>query len=198
MTGGIYTWHGVSWRNFQTTKAAVGTNSAQGSTSFLIPARYSSLKQLLVTHRDQDATTSSYIKRAQTSLCHSNMSQYQFRVGSVLMPQAPVTSGSGTNAVGWRSEMMQELLRSFHKIGGAGQPAALNLLSWNRGNSDGFHGSFCVGLELESFANKSDVIMSGVSTLGQNIFFEASYTTSAIAMDAKYIDAFASYDVLYT
>lgn len=38
--------------------------------------------------------------------------------------------------------------------------------------------------------------MSGVSTLGQNIFFEASYSTGTI--NQKLVDAFASYDVLYT
>lgn len=131
------------------------SGSSNPSISFLIPARYSSLKQLLVTHRDQDATTSSLVKRAITSLNHACVSQYQFRVGSVLMPQAPVSAGSGTLAVGWRTEMLQELLRSFHKLGGAGQPCAINLINWNRPNSDMFHGTFCIGLELESFANKS-------------------------------------------
>lgn len=40
--------------------------------------------------------------------------------------------------------------------------------------------------------------MSGVSTLGQNIFFEASYSAPTVDLAAKYVDAFASYDVLYT
>jgi hypothetical protein len=38
--------------------------------------------------------------------------------------------------------------------------------------------------------------MSGVSTLGQNVFFEATYNASS--SEANTVDAFAAYDVLYT
>lgn len=164
------TWHGQSWRNFQTSKAAVTANA--DNISFLIPARYSSLKQLLVTHRDADASSTSFIKRGQTCLTHANLDQYQFRVGSVLMPQSKVSAGTGTNAVGWRSEALVELLRSFHKIGSVGDGSSINLISWNRADGDGFLGTFCVGLEMESFSNKSD---------GKLFFFTVRQTCACTA-----------------
>lgn len=37
--------------------------------------------------------------------------------------------------------------------------------------------------------------MSGVSSLGQNCFFEGTYVADAITF---LVDAFAAYDVLYT
>jgi hypothetical protein len=81
------------------------------------------------------------------------------------MPQAPVKS-SGDSTVntavgGWSPDILMELLKSFHRIGGAGQPCAISLGNWTRdfsqtGAPTAF-GSFCVGLEMESFSNKNDV-----------------------------------------
>jgi hypothetical protein len=116
------------------------------------------------------------------------------------MPQSKVSStGAGTGG-GWWSEVLVELLRSFHKLGTVGDPSCVNLGNWVNTLPVARHGTFCVGLEMESFANKSDVIMSGISSLGQNIFFEANYTapTSATLIPAMLVDGFASYDVLYT
>jgi hypothetical protein len=180
-------------RNFQTTKALVAASTA--NLSFLIPARYSSLKQLLVTHRaSTGATTGNF--RATTLLSSFQLASYQFRVGSVLMPQAKVTSAANGSSAAWGGEILMELMRSFHALGGASQESAIGLGSWTQQPETYKHGSFCVGLELESFANKSDVIMSGVSTLGQNVFFEATYDVTSAP--AALVDAFACYDVLYT
>lgn len=185
-------------RNFQTTVTRAGV---AGNLSFLIPARYSSLKQLLVTHRNSAGQTS-VLLRGSTCLAQPGLTSYQFRVGSVLMPQAPVKSSGDTSVAGWSSEILMEFLRSFHRVGGVDQPASVTLGSWTRTGASGTvggdqFGSFCIGLELESFANKNDVIMSGISTLGQNVFFECAYNTGGGSYTAL-VDAFAAYDVLYT
>lgn len=122
MTGGIYTFHGSSWRNFSNTLAA-----SSSSTSFLIPARYSSLKQLLVTHRATAAVNGDFIQRGFTSLCTAGITSYQFRVGSVLMPQAKVNP-TATDAR--NTEALMELLRSFHAINMNISGSPINLGSW--------------------------------------------------------------------
>lgn len=111
-----------------------------------------------MTHRNS-ASLTSFDTRASTCLATAQLTEYQFRIGSVLMPQSKVRSRSDNTAgAGWGSEYLMELLRSFHKLGGAGQQSAITLGSWTRATSSVRFGSFCVGLELESFANKNDVM----------------------------------------
>ncbi len=198
MTGGVYTWHGSSWRNYQMTQAASGT-----SFSHLIPARFSSLKGLFITQRRDDQNA--IARRTLTNLSQNLLSYYQFRIGSVAMPQHRVFCGTTADP---SPEPFMELQRSLHALGQLHTGGLINKENWvfdggiaedddvesllaNQNNS----GKFIVGLELESFANKNDVIMSGISTLGQNIFYNPEYASTPVAAT---LDAFANFDILFT
>lgn len=118
----------------------------------------------------------------------------------MLIPQARVNASASDNSR--MTEACMELLRSFHAINQNLSGSPINNFSWTQDlpiTQNGTQATFCVGLELESFANKSDVIMSGISTLGQNVFFEATYVAANNTFTGNWtVDAFASYDVLFT
>lgn len=161
LTGGIYTFHGSSWRNFQSTLTTGATQI-----SFLIPARYSSLKQLLVTHTGTTAKAGGIAAfgRGWTSFVTAGMNTYQFRVGSVLMPQAKVNPLAATGDARM-TEALMEMLRSFHAVGFSISGSPINTGSWTlqipeldavaAATATNMQGTFVVGLEMESFANKS-------------------------------------------
>jgi len=58
--------------------------------------------------------------------------------------------------------------------------------------SNTFQNGFVYAQELESYANKSDVLLSGYNTLSQQIFFEANITNAV--SQAYTIDFYANYD----
>jgi hypothetical protein len=141
--------------------------SASTAISFLIPARYSSLKQLLVTHTGTNAKTGAITTfgRGWTSFVTAGMNSYQFRVGSVLMPQAKVNPLGSAGDLRM-TEALMEMLRSFHAIGFSISGSPINTGSWTLatpelsavaiGTQSSMQGTYVVGLEMESFANKSD------------------------------------------
>ena len=126
---------------------------------------------------------------------------YQWKVGSILMPQYRVECMSP-------SLPFRELLRFWHATTLQEVASLHNRTSYtldatsadpvteiNEDNPQSIIGSFHIGQEMESFANKSDVIMSGISTLGQNIFFQGEFDGNNTAAT---MDTFALFDTLFT
>jgi hypothetical protein len=65
-------------------------------------------------------------------------------------------------------------------------PAATPLNSYQNG--------FAIAQELETFAQRGDVMLSGMNTLAYQIFFEANINA---ALSAAYsLDFFANYDII--
>jgi hypothetical protein len=105
-----------------------------------------------------------------------------------------ISSIQGTGA-----ESYTELLKSFHALSSTDVNTSLLYNSYNvcatatsgwRGNAtpgdqtakQGTHNNaFCIGLELESFSNRSDTILSGVSTLNSQIYFNANIVSGSTA-----------------
>ena len=65
------------------------------------------------------------------------------------------------------------------------------VLSTPTGADEANYGLFVIGQDFETFSGKSGAILSGASTLGNNLMFSANYG----AMAAAIFDFFLHYDM---
>lgn len=172
-----------------------------------IPAKFSSLKAIVVAARDKGLGANAAFP---FSCVTNGITSYNFRVGAQVMPpKEPNTL----------TEMYAELLKAFGSIGDINyQPsidrrsytgllnsttANINTLSTNSlaytGDAVGVvsgisSGAFYVGLDLESYAAADKTtIFSGYNTNTDDIFFMANYTTAGATGQVRF-DAYANFD----
>jgi hypothetical protein len=185
--------------------------------SFIVPARFASLKSLLcLPHCNANNVGLRYAISSRSNPC---ISSYFFRVGSSLIPSKSVyLEQSGIVSGG--SECFMECQKAFHSLNNAenasslsnsvfnSRDAVLAGTSWVAMNSDdGAHvvatagalsngktslNGFAIHLELESFACRTDTLISGLNTLASNIFFEYNCNTGATS--SYTLDFYANYD----
>ena len=192
--------HSSSYRHYVATQL---TTAGQGS--YLVPARFASLKNLIVCPRGatQAGALNSY---SLSSRANPNWTQYYWRLGSLLCPQKPVNLTSGF------AESFAELQRSFHGLSnnlfsGSIQSTVYNVAETAdatvgdgsyviqlQADANSYKNGFAIAQELESFSNRNDTILSGINCLGSSIFFEP---TSTIATGQNYIlDFYAYHDMI--
>jgi len=184
-----------SWRQASTYIPA----STSGEFTALLPFRFASLCSLYGRFLNQSNavqgsnSTASYRKGSSVNC----WSQYYFRVGSQMIPNKPVNLINGS-LVGTGSEGYAELIKSFHALSTSIGNTAIPYNQYNvcttatqgwsapyapgsktTGTLDTHANSFAIGLELESFSNRTDTILSGVSTLNTQIFFTGVVNSGA-------------------
>jgi hypothetical protein len=183
-----------SWSNYQSTVAA-----GQTQINVPIPAKYSSVKSLFSCFRDQ-YNTALYMPYSSVS---SGLSSYQYRIGSNLAPlKAPASN----------SEYFAEVLKAIGSMSDNYHSPAIDKFSYTLGasaqeNATGASvqyphtiqkgnissGSFCVGLDLESFSNADkSSIFSGYNTNTDDIFLTLNYGTATTSQ--LRIDSYALFD----
>jgi hypothetical protein len=202
--------------------------STSGEFTTMIPFRCHSLNAIYARFRNQStaiqgAATAAYRK---SSSVNPNISSYYFRIGSSVYPNKNVILMNGNN-IGTGGEGYAELLKSFHAlatnignsaiqntqynvcagntVGGVAAP----IQGWNtafvpgrkdQGIQDTHNNAFCIGLELQSFANRNDIILSGVSTLNAQMFFTAiiynGLTSGGFPAYNYTVDFFANMDMI--
>ena len=135
-TGGRFLISTESWRNYQTILPATRTGD-----SVLIPARYSSLRTLLHTFRDNanNSDQTKYWLSARTNPFYSSTGaacSIQYALGSVLVPQSPVKGGV--------AETWLNTQQAFHDLGNISPGSRCSINNWvtNSYQSDATMGSF--------------------------------------------------------
>jgi hypothetical protein len=121
-TGGRYMVSTESWRNYQTILPATRTGD-----SVLIPARYSSLRTLLHTFRDNanNSDQTKYWLSARTNPFYSSTGaacSIQYSLGSVLVPQSPVKGGV--------AETWLNTQQAFHDLGNISPGSRCSINNW--------------------------------------------------------------------
>ena len=146
-----------------------------------------------------------------SSSINPNMSYYYFRVGSSLYPNKPIylTNGSLVGSGGEAyAELLKSFHSLSSSIGnsaltyGSYNVAATQAQGFNAGYVPGSKtttiataaasgaaptvpdthaNAFAIGLELQSFSNRNDTILSGISTLNSQIYFTAGIATGQTA-----------------
>jgi hypothetical protein len=201
-----------SWRHYVSTLPA----ASAGSFSFLVPARFASLKTMIMCPRNSTNINNPYVYSISARV-NPLISQFFLRIGSYLLPSKPITIQSNNNQTGGYAESFMCIVQSFHSLSApsysAGIPqdvyssadtadATLNCVSGPGAFANSSLNGFAVAIELESFAGRSDCIVSGLNTLSCNSFFEGSITSSYgvtnVATTSAYIlDFYANFDIIF-
>ena len=190
--------HGSSWRHYVSQLPA-----ASGGYSTLVPARFASLKQLALLPRrsTEVASTTSY---SLSSRANPNFTQYWWRIGSSIVPNKAVYLESSGNTGGY-GEAYAELIKAWHALHATSYSSSLTV-EYNVADAaiadcpqlqiaaaaNSYKNGFVIAQELESFAQRSDVLLSGMNTLSSQVFFEAQITTAPTQIYT--LDFFAWYD----
>lgn len=178
------------YKNFQYTFALPATTSTQ--VNFPIPAKYSSLKSLFVTVRDQGTGALTYFPFSSVKLGIQN---YYFRVGSQLYPTKPPDT---------LPEMFAEVLKAIGSMSNLDHQPSIERFTYTLDSSsvgatsalqaNTSSGSFYIGLDLENYSNASkDSIFAGYNTNTDDIYAVMTFA-SPNAVTACRFDAFALFD----
>ena len=196
--------------------------ATSGEFTTLLPFRCASLKSIYARFRNQASAVQGANATAAYRLGSSvnpNFSNYYFRVGSSMCPNKPVYLNNGY-IVGSGSEGYAEVLKSFHALSSSIGNTALTANMYNvllssagaavngwavpygpsaktAGALDTSNNGFCLALELESFCNRSDSILSGISTLNTQIYFTGNGISGATTGASNItMDVFVSMDMI--
>jgi hypothetical protein len=211
---------GSTFRHASSTLTAAQT----GEWTVLLPFRFSSLNALYARFRNQASAAQGANGTAAYRLSSSispNIGNWYYRIGQGLYPNKPVYQLNGL-LVGSGAEAMAELQKSFHSLASVAGEPAYNAREYNvaataysngqwalatvpasksNGNIDTFANAFSIGLELQTFSNSNDTILSGVNTQNTQMFFTANIYSGLAAGGTiaaptyNYtVDFFASYD----
>lgn len=185
MNGGNYQIHGTSFRGYTNSMSAVA-----GTQSLLVPARFTSLKSLLVATRNS-ASAVAALAHSVSGRSRDNISSAQLRVGSLSVPQKAIDCTTV-------SEPFAELLKAFHAISISDYSTLVNRTTYDSANSAAADHTYAwaIGFELESFSLKNDVLQSGINSISQNIFLDLTCSTALTA--AYTINTFACIDHMLT
>lgn len=176
-----------SYRSF-TNSAAITTAGTQ--VSFPIPAKFSSLKSIVVASRTSQGADGLY----PLSHCKYGLTSYNFRVGSEVLPSTQPSSVP---------EIYNEALKCFGSVADLNLQPSIDLVSYqldvpntitsSATASTSDSGSFIVGIDMEVYQNtNTQSIFAGTNTNNSDIFFIGNYTPAGNVTLLQ--TAFASYD----
>ena len=194
--------------------------TTSGEWTCLVPFRANSLTALYTRFRPfatsvQGANATAAYRKSASINC--NLSSFYYKIGGAMYPNKPVYLIS-TN-VGTGSEAYGELLKSFHALSSTVGNTAVNFNHYNvaatalqgwsvnytpgsksTATVDTHANAFSLGLELETFSNRSDTILSGISTQNSPIYFTGTiYNGATCGGTAGYnytVDFFAQMDMI--
>jgi len=180
-TGGVYMISAHSFRGFTGNVA-----SGNGSAAINVPARFSSLNALYVSHRNQDCVNGS-THPSITNRSRANLRKAQLRVGSLTVPQRPIKCDESS------AEAYLETMKAFHSVSAIQSHTSFLPGEYivDNATTTSSRGSFLLGIELSAFAHKSDTIYNGTNTLQSPILAEFEYASTPADM---VINFFARYD----
>jgi hypothetical protein len=183
-----------SWRSY--TNSALLAAGVQTQVSFPIPAKFSSLKNIVVATRGPQAGTAAHYPSSHCAfgVGSANSSGYQFRVGSEVLPSTQPTS---------YAEIYNEALKCFGSLADLQvQPSIdvdafiLNVPGTIAGALQAAtrdSGAFLIGIDMETYQNADkSTIFSGTNTNTSDIFAIVNYF-AASAFTVRQT-AFACYD----
>ncbi len=162
-----------SFRSFQTSMTAPNF-------SIQVPARFSSLNSLFTSFRNSDDVINSAKASISDRVFPNEGISYQYRLGSTLLPSAPVKS---------KEMSLMEVLKCQNAVAVGNFNTMVNAVNWGS-NTTG--GTFCIGLETSLFAHANDVVDSGKQTISEVVNLEGQ--TGPAGTKNFTVDTFARFD----
>ena len=150
-----------------------------------IPFRYRDLRQILLCFRVGTVeTTRGYYSNSRST---KDIESYQFLIGGRAYPPTRVRC----KTTGHIDPYMQ-LQNSFHiSPGSALNLGIINNTNYKLDNNTAGTGTFCIGLNCESYNGHSGALECGMDTTNTDIIFSCTFGTAVAA--ATIVDAFAIY-----
>ena len=195
--------HGNSWRHYVSTLAA----ATSGMYSTLVPARFASVKSLVLCPR-RATEINGATSYSTTSRCNPCFSTYGWRVGASLIPNKYITL-ENTNTTQGYAEAFAETIKAWHGLNSYYISTALPTNIYNTADgafllgpvtnitgtlaANSYQNGFVIAQELESFANRSDVLLAGLNTLSSQVFFETTINSAGPTVTTT-LDFYANYD----
>ena len=181
------------FRNYQYT-ATIPDNTATQITA-PCPAKFSSLKSILVSSRDKGQGALTFFPFSSVTL---GLRDYQFRIGSQIMPPKPPSS---------ITEFWAEVCKAYGSIADIAYTPSIDKNSYSLSASVATNdsatnvsgsssGSFFVGIDLENYSNADkSTIYAGQNTNTDDIFITLNYNAvnRGAALTARW-DMFANFD----
>lgn len=178
-----------SWRSY-TNSAAITTSGTQ--VSFPIPAKFSSLKNIVVATRSGSAAGATGLYPM--SHCKFGITSYNFRVGSEVLPSTAPTS---------ISEIYSEAIKAFGSLADLALQPSVDLVSYQLDAPNAIasasdaslldSGSFITGIDMEVYQNADKAsIFAGTNTNTSDIFYIVNHTPASNVTILQ--TAFACYD----
>lgn len=180
--------------------------SSSGNQTLALPFRLMSLKQLILCPR-RSTEIASQTSYSISSRINPNFETVQFRMGSLMVPQYPITL-KNANTTGAYGEGFMNTVVASNKLSTMTAPsipfAQYNVadaadatcdVSQYSTTTSSYLNAFALAQEFESFANSSSVILNGSNTLNLNMYLETTSNT-AIGATAYTIDSYAHADML--
>jgi hypothetical protein len=183
------------FRNYQYT-ATIPDNTATQIT-MPIPAKFSSLKSIIVSSRDKGTGTLTFFPFSSVTL---GLRDYQFRIGSQIMPpKVPTTI----------AEFWAEVCKAYGSIADIMYTPSIDKNSYSLSASVATNdsatnvsgsssGSFYIGIDLENYvATDKSSIFAGFNSNTDDIFLTLNYNAvnRGAALTARW-DAFANFDAV--
>ena len=184
--GGVLKQHIICSANYQSSVPASSANS------ILIPARFSSVKGLLVAFRLAANLASPEIYAVPTDRLQPQLSQYFFTIDGANVPSVPVRCGASATSI-FSGEVMSELQKVFGGSNSTAFDCVFTQAQFNNLTGTTGTGSFMIGVNFESQDSASHALISGRDLNSSNVYLNLqSYGTSLSAV----ADAFALYDAV--
>jgi hypothetical protein len=190
--GGVYKISTEGFRTYQTITAA-----NRSADSILIPARFSSMKSIISTYRDnaQRNSSAAYWVAHRVNPFYDSAAgngrkcSIQYQIGSMLFPNTPIVYGA--------SELYANMLQSFHSMGNIDMNNRANYLNWIQpahNTTAGSMGASAIAVNTENLCYKSKSFTTGTNTLTAPIVLNASWPVSATI--AHVVTSIAHFDAI--
>ena len=180
------------FRNYQFTANLVQNTATQ--INMPIPAKFSSLKSLVVTTRQNTGANAVF----PYSCLKSGLVDYQFRIGAQVVPSKPPASVS---------EFFSEVCKCYGSIADLNYTPSIDRRSYVIDTNPTYtesdtqvsavnSGSFYIGIDLENYtAAPKETIFAGMNTNTDDIYFVGNFTTPNNYGNTRF-DAFANFDTV--
>ena len=183
------------FRNYQFTQSLPNGGANQSTqVTFPIPAKFSSLKALLISIRDKGTGAGTFFPFSSVT---SGFLEYSFRVGATVMPSKSPTTVA---------ECFSEVLKAMGSIGDINYQPSIDKRSYATVVSTASNdtatqvstvssGAFYIGLDLENYSSApKDTIFAGYNTNTDDIFAQITLNQTTGGNVSTRFDAFANFD----
>ena len=184
------------YRTYSYSGVTINAAATTAQTQFSIPAKFSSLKSIMVTQRDKGLGATGYFPHSSVV---GGITDYTFRIGSGIYPaKAPNTN----------VEMFCEVMKAIGTMSDLNHCPSIEKVSYSQNASVAYtaetaitgisnvgSGSFYIGLDLESYAGSDkSQIFAGYNSNTDDIYLMANISITGSSAYNPLFNAFALFD----